>query len=92
MGILYVISDRRPSSTVFEMASKENGDVSILFIGEARGLAGDKELLETLGFAQGIYLLGDVSQELGPVPGVELVDYSGWVRLIEGNERIVSWT
>ena len=92
MGVLYVISDRRSSSTVFEMASKESDYVSILFIGEARGLAGDEELLETLGFAHGIYLHGDASQGLDPVPGVELVDYPGWVRLIEENERIVSWT
>jgi hypothetical protein len=29
---------------------------------------------------------------MSQVDGVEVVDYSGWVKLIEENERIVSWT
>ncbi len=92
MGVLYVISGQHPSSTVFEMASKESADVSILFIAEARGLAREKGLMESLDFTQGIYSLDDGSQGVDPIAGVELVDYSGWVKLIEENDRIVSWT
>ena len=74
------------------MASKESDDVSILFIAEARGLAREKGLLESLDFTQRIYSLDDGSQGVDHIAGVELVDYSGWVKLIEENDRIVSWT
>jgi hypothetical protein len=39
-----------------------------------------------------IYHLGDIKNGVSPIEGVEVVDYSGWVKLIEENERVVSWT
>ena len=92
MGVLYVISDRRSASTAIELASKERDDVSILLIGEAHGLADGKEQWETLDPTWRIYHLGDITHGMSQVDGVEVVDYSGWVKLIEENERIVSWT
>jgi hypothetical protein len=91
MGVLYVISDLQSASTAFELASKERGDVSILFIGEARGLADDKEHRKTLHHTSRIYCLGDITNGMSQSEGVEVVDYSGWVELIEENDRIVSW-
>ena len=92
MGVLHVISDRQSASTAFELASKERDDVSILLIGGARGLVVDKEQWKTLRHTARIYILGDTEKGSSQIEGVENVDYSGWVTLIEGNERIVSWT
>ena len=92
MGVLYVISDRQSASTALELASRERDDVSILFIGEARGLVDDKEHRKTLDHISRIYCLSDITNGMRQSEGVEVVDYSGWVKLIEENERIVSWT
>ena len=92
MGVLYIISDRRSTSTAIELASKEMGDVSILLFGEARGLIGDRELWKTQGYSGRIFHLGDINNGKSQLEGVEVVDYSGWAKLIEENDRIVSWT
>lgn len=92
MGVLYVISDRQSASTAIELASKERGDVSILLIGEARGLIDDREQWKTHGYTGRIYHLSDLNDGMSQIEGVEAVDYSGWAKLIEENERIVSWT
>ena len=92
MGVLYVISDRQSASTAFELASKERDDVSFLLIGQARGLVDDREQREALYPTGRIYCLGDITNGRSQSEGVEVVDYSGWVELIEENERIVSWT
>lgn len=92
MGVLYVISDRQSASTAIELASKEKDDVSILLISEARGLVDDEEHRKTLDPTSRIYSLGDITNGMSQIEGVEVVDYSGWVELIEENDRIVSWT
>ncbi len=92
MGVLYVIYNRQSASTVIELASKERDDVSILLIGEARGLIDDREPWKTLDPTCRIHCLGDITNGMSQVDGVEVVDYSGWVKLIEENDRIVSWT
>lgn len=92
MGVLYVISDRRSASTAIELASKERDDVSILLIGEARGLIDDREQWKTLDHTCRLYCLDATPKGTSQVHGVEVVDYSGWVKLIEENDRIVSWT
>jgi hypothetical protein len=91
MGVLYVISDLQFASTAIELASKERGDVSILLIGEARGLIEGKGQWKTLDPTCRIYCLDDPQKGASQADGVEVVDYSGWVKLIEENERIVSW-
>ncbi len=92
MGVLYVISDRQSASTAIELASKERDDVWILLIGEARGLIDDRKHRKTLDPTSRIYCLGDITNGMNQIEGVEVVDYSGWVELIEENDRIVSWT
>ncbi len=92
MGVLYVIYNRQSASTAIELASKEVDDVSILLIGEARVLIDGREPWKTLDPMCRVYCLGDITNEMIQVDGVEIVDYSGWVNLIEENERIVSWT
>ena len=92
MGVLYVIYNRQSASSVIELASKERGDVSILLIGEARGLVDGRESWKTLDPTCRIHCLGDITNGMSQVDGVDVVDYSGWVKLIEENERIVSWT
>ena len=87
-----MISDRRSASTAIELASKERGDVSILLIGEARGLIDGREQWKALDNTCRIYHLGDTPKGTSQIEGVEVVDYSGWVKLIEENDRIVSWT
>jgi len=91
MGVLYVISDWQSASTAIELASKERDDVSILLIGQARGLIDDKEHRKILNHTCRIYCLGDITNGMRQSEGVEVVDYSGWVELIEENDRIVSW-
>jgi hypothetical protein len=68
------------------------GDVSILLFGEARKLVDDREQWNPHDFEGRIYHLGDIPNGLSQIEGVDVVDYSGWVKLIEENERVVSWT
>ena len=92
MGVLYVISDLQSASTVIELASKERDDVSILLIGEARGLVDDREPWKVNDYTGRIYCLDATPKGTSRVDGVEVVDYSNWVKLIEENDRIISWT
>jgi hypothetical protein len=92
MGVLYLISVREPASTALKLASMERGDASILLIGEARELVDNEGCRETLEQSGRIYCLHDPPKGMSLVEDMEVVDYSGWVRLIEENERIVSWT
>jgi hypothetical protein len=92
MGVLYVISDRRSASTILQLASREGDDVSILLTREARGLFLDEEHRKSLEEAGRIFCLGDDESEPNLGERVDIMDYSGWVTLIEENERIVSWT
>ncbi len=92
MGVLYVIYNRQSASTAIELASKEVGAVSILLIGEARVLIDGRDQWKTLDPKCRIFCLDDPPMGASQVEGVEVVDYSGWVNLIEENERIVSWT
>ena len=92
MGVLYIISDWQSASTAIELASKEIGDVSILLFGEARRLINNMETWKTHGYKGRIHHLGDIQNGVSPIEGIEVVDYFGWVKLIEENERIVFWT
>jgi hypothetical protein len=92
MGVLYLISDRQSASTAFELASREDGDVSILLFGEARGLMDDVEHGKIFDKYGKIYYLEEPEKSSRQIEGVEVIDYSGWVKLIEENERGVSWT
>jgi len=92
---LYVIHGVQKSSTVFDIAAeraRKGDDVSILFTREARRHAADRSLIDSISFAERIYCLTrEADVEIEVAKNVELLDYPGWVALIEGNEKIISW-
>jgi hypothetical protein len=97
MGVLFVISGIQDSTTVFEAAKRmaRNGEtIDLLFTEEASHHAYDSELIDSLGFAGGVYCLEsdlDQAERENLVEGVRLLDYSRWMELVEANEKIVSW-
>ena len=91
MGVLYVISIEKPLEIVFEMASREAVDVTFLFVKEARRLVANSELMDSLDYAVGIYCLDEISKTINKAQNVQIIDYSGWVKLLEKNTRIISW-
>jgi hypothetical protein len=92
MGVLYVISDRQSALTAFELVLKEDGDVSILLLGEVCRLMEDTEHGKIFDKFEKIYCLEGHEKSSRQIDGVEVINYSGWVKLMEENERIVSWT
>jgi hypothetical protein len=91
MGVLYVISIEKPLEIVFEMASRESVDVTFLFVKEARKLVANIELMGSLDYAVGIYCLDEVSKTINKAQNIQIIDYLGWVKLLEKNTRIISW-
>jgi hypothetical protein len=91
MGVLYVISVEKSLEIVFEMASREDIDVTFIFVKDARGLVTNSELMDSLDHAAGIYCLDDVTNTTNKAQNVQIIDYMGWIKLIEQNTRIVSW-
>ena len=96
MGVLFVISEFQDSPTAFKIAERmaQRGQrVSILFTGEACRHLTDPELSDSFVFAVVHCLRSDLDriEREKLVGGVRLVDYSGWVELVEANEKIVSW-
>lgn len=98
MGVLFVISELQDSPTAFKIAermARRGQKVSILFTREACRHLTDPEFSNSIAFAEGVHCLGsdlDQIEREKLVGGVRLVDYSGWVELVEANEKIVSWT
>ena len=92
---LYVIHGAQKSPTVFDIAAeraRKGDDVSILFTREARLHAADQSLIDSISFATRIYCLSKgQDDEIETTKDVVLIDYSGWVALIEANEKIISW-
>ncbi|TEU12687.1 hypothetical protein E3J20_00800 [Candidatus Bathyarchaeota archaeon] len=97
MGVLFVISEPQDSTTVFGVAERmaRSGEkIDLLFTEEACRHVCDPELVGSLSFAGGVYCLEsdlDQAERENLVEGVRLLDYSGWVELVEANEKIVSW-
>jgi len=95
MRTLYVIHGAQKSPTVFDIAAeraRKGDDVSILFTREARRHAADQSLIDSMSFAKSIYCLSRGQDEkIEATKDVELLDYLGWVALIEENEKIISW-
>jgi hypothetical protein len=61
----------------------------ILFTGDGCRLAENPQIVDSLGFARLFALKEDVVK---PVEGVELVDYDGWVKLLEYCNKTACWT
>jgi hypothetical protein len=63
--------------------------VHVIFVQGGVENASDESIIRRMNSARSLSCL-DANSEV--VEGVERVDYHGWVRLIEGCEKIVSWT
>jgi len=99
MWVLFVVVGLQETVTVFKLAERMARDgqhVVFLFTGDSRRHAADTELMKSLHFAEGIYVLkddGGFRVSLSDLAeGVEAIDYDGWVGLLEACDRIVSWT
>ena len=99
MQVLFVVSCMQKTRTVFSLAERmsDNGlRIVFLFTRDARRLAADTRLVKSLHFAAGVYVLkgdGGSTGFLGDlVEGVEVMDFAGWVGLLEVCDRVVSWT
>lgn len=99
MQVLFVVSQTRKTKTVFRLAERmsDNGlRIVFLFTRDACRLAADPELVKSLHFAAGVYVLkgdGGSTGFLGDLAdGVEAMDFAGWVGLLEACDRVVSWT
>jgi predicted peroxiredoxin len=62
--------------------------IIILFMGDGCKIASDPHIIEGLDFAR-LYALKMDCRD--PASGVELVDYDGWVKLLEYCNKTVSW-
>jgi sulfur transfer complex TusBCD TusB component (DsrH family) len=97
MGVLFVISDLQDRTTVFEAAerlARSGQTIDFLFTDGACRYACDPDIIDSLGFAGGVYCLEsdlDQAERENLVERVRLLDYSGWMELVETNEKIVSW-
>jgi hypothetical protein len=90
MIILFIIG---VSSTgdVFRIARRiaaQGMKIIILFIGDGCKIVTDPHIIEGLSFARLYALRLDCHN---PVASVELIDYDGWVKLLEYSNKIVSW-
>ena len=99
MRVLFVVVSLQETGTVFKLAKRmaEDGQhVVFLFTGNSRRHEADPELMKSLHFAEGVYVLGGDGWSrglLGDLPeGVEEIEYDGWVGLLETCEKVVSWT
>ena len=85
--------------TVVKLAKRlsEGGfGIVILLARAAVNFAADQKIMESLNFAEGIYIL-QVDRGLGASTGevaerVKSVDYDGFLKLLENCEKIVSWS
>jgi hypothetical protein len=92
VSTLFVVG--RPLETETLMATMEGlvaggEEVHVIFVQDGVRNASDESLVRRMSSARSLSCL-DANSEV--IEGVERVDYDGWVRLIEGCEKIVSWT
>jgi len=99
LQVLFVVSQLEQTATVFKLAERMGGNgrrIVILFTGVACRYSADPELVKSLRFTEGVYVLkGDCGSKglLGDLAeGVKAIDYDGWVGLLESCDRVVSWT
>jgi hypothetical protein len=96
MRALFVVGAHLEAETAFKLATKmfdDGNDVFFLFVGERCRYALDEPLMRSLFFAAGIYCLDrDLDRNENCDGGsCEVVDYTGWVELIESCDTLFSW-
>lgn len=94
MSVLFVVQGFQETETVFSIAAKmaETGH-GVVFLFTQKGVRHltDRRLVASLSYAGGISCLEHEGEGYDLCEGVEMIDYEGWVELIEACERIVSW-
>ncbi len=63
--------------------------ILILFTRDGCRLAENPQLVDSLGFARLFALRDDLRK---PIEGVEVIDYEGWVKLLEYCNKTACWT
>jgi len=94
VSVLFVVQGFQETETVFsiaaEMAERGHGVVFLFTQKGVRHLT-DRGLIASLSYAGGINCLEHEGSGYDLSDGVEMIDYGGWVELIEDCEKIVSW-
>jgi sulfur relay protein TusB/DsrH len=98
MSVLFVVGRFQESVTAFRLAeemARDGAKIDFLFTRKGCLHATDRELIRSLEHAGGVHCLKpDCEAEVildKIADGVKLTDYDGWVRLLEGCGKIVSW-
>jgi len=96
MRVLFVVGAHLEAETAFKLATKmfdDGNDIFFLFVGERCRYALDEPLMRSLSFAAGVYCLDrDLDRNENRDEGsFKLVDYTGWVELIESCDTLFSW-
>ena len=94
MSVLFVVQGFQETETVFSIAAKmaERGH-GVVFLFTQKGVRHltDSGLMASLSYALGINCLEHEGEGYDLCEGVEMIDYEGWVELIETCDKIVSW-
>jgi hypothetical protein len=88
MKTLFIVG-RDDADTCFEIARKTEGKRAILFIQEGGLYAIDLKVINQLDFCK-LYALEEDC--VTAINKVKLVNFEGWVKLLEEYKIIVSWT
>ncbi|MBN1682270.1 hypothetical protein JW865_01805 [Candidatus Bathyarchaeota archaeon] len=90
MATLITISSKEASSIVeiVNAISIQEKEVFILFIGEGCKLLEDKKNIQIFSFAK-LFILEDECNK--KFEKINVIDYDGWVKLIELCSNIVNW-
>ncbi|UCD45404.1 MAG: hypothetical protein JSV27_02595 [Candidatus Bathyarchaeota archaeon] len=93
MSVLFVVQGFQETETVFSIAAKmaERGQIVFLFTQKGVRHLTDRRLTASLSYAGGINCLEHEGSGYDLCDGVTMIDYEGWVELIEASEKIVSW-
>ena len=89
--ILLIIGTNKPGEAfrVARRIAAEGKKILLLFVDEGCRIAEDPHVTENLDFARLYALVSDCSK---PAKGVELVDYDGWIKLLEFCNKTINWT
>ncbi len=92
MGTLFVVGRPLETETLLvtlEGLVAQGEEVHIIFVQGGVGNAADEKSVRRMSFARSLSCL---DTDVKVIDGVKRVDFHDWVRLIEGCEKIVSWT
>jgi len=99
MTVLIILFGMEESKTVFRLAdemAQDGNQIIFLFTGESSSRTFEQTVTEARRFAKSIYVLKESIGSLyphAPLPeGIGVIDYGGWVELLEDCDRVVSWT